>query len=230
MLCGTLDHQFLLTNDDLNVLEIAAKQIVMALERIKRDKLNLYNQMQVKFQKEMIHAMINMLEIHDEYTKGHSENVAQLAVQVAYELGLDFSDINDAYWAGKIHDIGKTLVPTKILNKEDKLTDKEYQKIKNHPTWGYQALQNLDQLDKIANYIYYHHERCDGHGYPNGVKEEEIPLISKILTVVDAWDAMRSQRSYREPLSQQAAINELQDNKGTQFAPEVVDAFLNIVA
>ena len=229
MLCGTANNQFLLTNDDFNVLSIAAKQIVMALERIKRDKLNLYNQMQVKFQKEMIHAMINMLEIHDEYTKGHSENVAQLAVQVAYELGLDLSDINDAYWAGKIHDIGKTLVPTKILNKKGKLTDKEYQKIKNHPTWGYQALQDLEQLDKIANYIYYHHERCDGKGYPNGVGQEEIPLISRVLTVVDAWDAMRSKRSYRDPLPQEEAIKELKENKGTQFSPQVVDAFLNII-
>ena len=188
-----------------------------------------YASMQNKFQQEIVSSLINLLEVHDQYTKGHSENVSRLGTKVAFELGLSIEEINDTYWAGLLHDIGKTVVPKNILNKPGKLTDLEYQKIKQHPFWGYKALKDSEQLKKIAEYIYFHHERPDGKGYPQGATAEEIPLISKILTVVDAWDAMRSTRAYRSPLSKEKALKELIENKGTQFSAKVVEAFVAII-
>ncbi|MGM0502407.1 MAG: HD domain-containing phosphohydrolase, partial [Bacillota bacterium] len=188
-----------------------------------------YNSMQKNFQREIVSSLINLLEVHDQYTKGHSESVSKLGTKVAFELGLSIDEINKTYWAGMLHDIGKIVVPEEILNKTGRLSYEEYEKIKQHPTWGYKALKDSEQLQEIAEYIYYHHERPDGKGYPRGVTGKKIPLISKILTVVDAWDAMRSTRSYRMPLSKEKALQELIDNKGAQFDTRVVDAFISIV-
>nr|WP_239551147.1 HD domain-containing phosphohydrolase [Halanaerobacter jeridensis] len=188
-----------------------------------------YNSMRSDFQSQIVSSLINLLEVHDQYTKGHSENVARLGTKVAFELGLSIEEINDVYWAGLLHDIGKTVVPKEILNKPGRLTEAEYEKIKKHPVWGYKALKDSEQLEDIAEYIYHHHERPNSQGYPEGLSEVETPLISKILSVVDAWDAMRSTRSYREPLSKEKALSEIINNRGTQFSPQVVDAFLKII-
>jgi PAS domain S-box-containing protein len=188
-----------------------------------------YNSMQQNFQKQIVSSLINMLEVHDQYTKGHSENVAHLATKIAFELGLSIEDINDTYWAGMLHDIGKTVIPKEILNKAGKLSYEEYQKIKQHPVWGYRALKDAEQLQEIAVYIHHHHERPDGSGYPEGLIEQNTPLVSQILAVADAWDAMRSTRSYRAPLSKAEAKQELIDNMGNQFSQKVVQAFLSIL-
>ena len=188
-----------------------------------------YSNIRSDFQSQIVSSLINLLEVHDQYTKGHSENVAELGTKVAFELGLSIEKINDVYWAGLMHDIGKTVVPAEILNKKTKLSDEEFEKIKKHPVWGYKALKDSEQLEEIAKYIYHHHERPDGSGYPKGLNKDEIPMISKILSVVDAWDAMRSSRSYREPLSKEKAIQELVNNRGEQFSAKVVDAFLKII-
>ena len=188
-----------------------------------------YSDMRNEFQTQIVNSLINLLEIHDQYTKGHSENVARLGTKVAFELGLSIEEINDVYWSGLLHDIGKTVVPEEILNKPGRLTAEEYDKIKKHPIWGYKALKESDQLKEIAEYIHYHHERPDGEGYPEGLPEEEIPLVAKILSVVDAWDAMRSTRSYRAPLPKEKALEEILSNRGGQFSAEVVDAFVKII-
>lgn len=189
-------------------------------------KLKEYNKLQNQFTKELITSMINILEEYDKYTSGHSENVAELSAEIAAEMDLAQPKINDAYWAGMVHDIGKLLVPLEILNKEDALTKDEYEIIKNHPLWGYEALHKSESLRHIAEYVLYHHESWEGSGYPDGLKGKEIPLISQILAVADAWDAMTSKRAYRDPLSKQKALQEIRENKGTQFAPKVADAFL----
>ncbi|GAB6100676.1 hypothetical protein JCM16358_25550 [Halanaerocella petrolearia] len=188
-----------------------------------------YNSIQNQFQQEIVFSIIEMLEIHDEYTKGHSDNVAGYAKETAKEMNLSHEQVEQAYWAGMVHDIGKTLIPSEILNKQDRLTDEEYSLIKQHPIWAYYTLQNSKQLEEIASFVLYHHERWDGMGYPEGIKGEEIPLVSQILSVADAWDAMRSNRSYRSALPKEVAIEELKKNKGTQFSPQVIDAFLNII-
>lgn len=184
-------------------------------------------EVQQNIQNSIIISLVKMLEIFDEYTKGHSENVAELSFKLAEEMGVQ--DTSAAYWAGMVHDIGKILVDRKILNKKGKLSFEEYENIKKHPYWGYQVLNRSEELKNIAKYVLYHHERFDGMGYPDGLVGDEIPLISQIITVVDSFHTMRSQRAYKEPMTIDESIQELKDQKGLQFAPEVVDRFINII-
>jgi PAS domain S-box-containing protein len=188
-----------------------------------------FDDLQTNFTKELLTSIIKIMEMYDLYTKGHSENVAKLASAIAKEMNLSKQTIKDTYWAGLVHDIGKLLIPLNILNKKEKLTDQEFELIKKHPVWGNKALSSSKILKPIAKYLLYHHERWDGRGYPEGLKENEIPLISQILGVADAWDAMLSKRAYRNSLSFEQALNEIKKNKGTQFSPRVVDAFIKII-
>jgi HD-GYP domain-containing protein (c-di-GMP phosphodiesterase class II) len=191
-------------------------------------ELKEYNKLQKQFTKELITSIIQLMEMYDTYTKGHSENVANLSVQIAERMGLSKKEKNDVYWAGMVHDIGKLLIPLSILNKSSSLNQKEASLIQKHPYWGYKALSNSKTLRHISKYILCHHERWDGKGYPEGIAKDEIPLLAQILTVADAWDAMTSKRAYRDSLSRDEAVQELIENKGTQFSPEVVDIFLEI--
>jgi len=178
---------------------------------------------------EIIISIIKMLEIHDMYTKGHSENVANLAMALSQELNLSPSDCKQAYWAGLVHDIGKILIPDAILNKAGKLTPQEYDIIKMHPVWGYETLKNSGRLKAIAKIVLHHHERWDGRGYPNGLNDHDIPQLSRIITIVDAWDAMCSKRSYKAPLDVESALREMQENSGEQFDPVLVKTFIKMM-
>lgn len=178
-----------------------------------------------EFQKEIVQIMIKMLEIHDKYTKGHSENVAELGKLIAKEMGLSDKIIHQTYWAGILHDIGKTVVPKNILNKKTSLNDEEFEYIKNHSLWGHSVLKSSKQLSEIANFVLYHHEKWDSSGYPVGLEEDEIPLVSQILSIADAWDAMTSKRSYRDPMPKDVALNEILKNSGKQFNPKIVNIF-----
>jgi len=128
-----------------------------------------------------------------------------------------------------VHDIGKLLIPTKVLNKRSELDDSEYNMIKRHAVWGSKSLAGSETLKHISRYILYHHEKWDGTGYPKGLKGEEIPLISQILSVADSWDAMTSNRAYRDQLSREEALYEIEKNRSKQFAPAVVDVFSNLI-
>ena len=191
--------------------------------------LDNYNNLQKQFTKELVSSIVKLLEMYDLYTKGHSENVADLASKIAEKMELSPKEINEVYWAGLVHDLGKLILPIEILNKKTSLSDKEYELVQKHPIWGSQALENSETLQPISKYIRYHHERWDGRGYPEGLTKKQIPLISQILQVADSWDAMRSQRAYRDALEKEKAIKELKVNKGTQFSPEVIDVFLQII-
>ena len=188
-----------------------------------------FDDLKTNFTKELITSIIKIMEMYDLYTKGHSENVAELASVIAEKMELPKKIIRDVYWSGLVHDIGKLLIPIDILNKKDKLSNEEYELIKKHPVWGYEALSSSDSLNSIAEYILHHHERWDGNGYPKGLSHNDIPLISQILSVADAWDAMLSKRSYREPLSKEEAKDEIKKNKGSQFSPKIVDVFIKII-
>ena len=188
-----------------------------------------YNKLQGDFQRDIILSMIKFLEIHDQYTGGHSEEVAEFSEEIAQEMGLKEEQINKAYWTGLIHDIGKLIIPSVILNKKDDLKVEDYEYIKNHTRWAYKSLSESEQLKDIAEYVLYHHERWDGDGYPEGLKEEEIPLISRIVTVADVYSAMTSERAYRKALTKAEAIEELKENAGKQFDPNIVDIFIEII-
>jgi HD-GYP domain-containing protein (c-di-GMP phosphodiesterase class II) len=192
-------------------------------------KIQDYNKLRGKFTKELALSLIHILEFHDEYTTGHSENVAILASDFAEYLDLDKNMISQSYWAGLVHDIGKIVVPSYILNKEGKLTKQEYEVIKNHPKWAYETLKRSKQLSQIAEYVLYHHERWDGNGYPQGIKGESIPLASQILSICDSWDAMRTNRSYRDALTYNQAIDELENNKDKQHSGELVNKFIKML-
>lgn len=179
-----------------------------------------------RYVEDILVTIANFLEIHDVYTKGHSESVASLARETAKALKLPKHQIDAAYWTGLVHDIGKMLIPSTLLNKPGKLSPEEYRIIQQHPVWAYEAIIKNEALEDIARYARHHHERWDGGGYPDGLKESEIPLISQILAVADAYDAMTSERAYRKALTRPEAEQELRTCRGTQFAPAVVDVFI----
>lgn len=208
---------------------VSQKKLEYQKENMKEQVLKKSKQLknyENKINKEIIYSVIKLLEIHDTYTSGHSENVARLSENIAISMNLSTRKVKSAYWAGMVHDIGKLLIPLEILNKKEGLSDEEYKLVKKHPVWGYKALKQSKSLTAVAEYVHYHHERWDGRGYPEGLKGDDIPLVSQILTVTDAWDAMTSRRAYREPLSRKQALKEIKENKGTQFSPEVADVFL----
>ena len=208
-----------------------SKKIFAAFNNIASSfyKLKKYNSLQNNFTREIISSTIKMLEMYDLYTKGHSENVADLAVKIAKEMELSKQKVDAVYWAGLVHDIGKLLIPLDILNKNGKLSDSEYEVIQEHPVLGSNALSSSISLEHIAKYVRHHHERWDGQGYPEGLAKNKIPIVSQILCTADAWDAMRSKRTYRDSLSYQQALLEISDNKGSQFAPDVADALLKVL-
>jgi len=191
-------------------------------------RLKEYNNLQDSFTKELITSIVKLLEMYDLYTRGHSENVADLAADIAEEMELSKSEVDAAYWSGLVHDLGKLLVPLDIINKSGRLTDEEYELVKKHPVLGSRALESSESLKYIAKYVKHHHERWDGRGYPDGLARNEIPLISQILQIADSWDAMCSKRSYRDALSRKEALKEIKANKGSQFSPEIADLFLNM--
>lgn len=206
----------------------SSKSLAASLEKLSSFYLttNRYKKLQEKFTEEIIISLTNLLEIHDNYTKGHNQNVANMSRKIALHIGLSKKEIQKAYWTGILHDIGKTIIPAKILNKKGSLSEEEYEKVKKHPEWGYKTLKHSDQLKEIASYVLYHHERWDGKGYPEGLKGTEIPVISRIVSLADAWDSMRSDRSYRKSMSKDNALNEIIKNKGKQFDSELVEIFL----
>ena len=176
-----------------------------------------------------IQSLALALEAKDKYTRGHSERVTDFAVQIASEMGLSDNKIGTLRFAGRLHDIGKIAISDNILLKKDRLTLSEYADIKTHPQKGADLLKPLTFLEETCSVIKYHHERFDGKGYPDGLSGDRIPLLSRILSVADAFDAMTSERPYRAPLSQATALKETIACAGTQFDPGIVDVFERII-
>lgn len=188
-----------------------------------------YFEMEGKFHKNIVLALVKALEYYDTYTRGHSERVARYSADTAEKMGLPKERIKRVYWAALVHDIGKIFIPQRILNKPGRLTEEEFEMVKIHPVKGYEVLMEAEGMEDIALIVRHHHERCDGKGYPDGLTCEQIPLESRIITVADAFDAMTSTRSYRDPLSVSEALDEILKNSGTQFDPRVVDTFVEYV-
>jgi putative nucleotidyltransferase with HDIG domain len=177
----------------------------------------------------ILRILCSALDLRDRLTEDHSRRVADLAVAVAKELGMDEEQVLDIERAAILHDIGKLTVPDAILSKPGPLTPEEWQQMQRHSEVGHQIVKDMPLLRHAAENIYAHHERFDGTGYPRGLKGEDIPLGSRIFAVVDAYDAITSDRPYRKAQSHQHALEELQRYAGTQFDPQTVEAFLNCV-
>ena len=180
------------------------------------------------FQKEIIFSFIKILELYDPYTQGHSEGVALLSSAIAEEICTDSEEVKKTYWTGLVHDIGKILVPSDILKKSGALSSDEYNIIQKHPQWGAEVLHSSEKLREIADLVLFHHERWDGTGYPIGLKGEEIPYISRIITIADALEAMTSDRPYRKGMGVDLAFKELEDGAGSQFDPVLVKKIMNL--
>lgn len=176
-------------------------------------------------------SLAKTIDARDQYTAFHSHNVADYARNIAKELGLKQGEVDSIYLAGLIHDIGKIATPDHILQKEGGLTEEEYAIMKKHSEDGYQIIKDMKRFEElgISAIIRHHHERFDGKGYPQGLKGTEIPLGARILGVADAFDAMTTNRSYRQKLSIETATDELQRYSGTQFDPAAAKAFLKVL-
>ena len=178
---------------------------------------------------ESIETIRYTVEAKDLYTRGHSDRVSEYSVLIGKKLGLNDDDIRRLRIGGLFHDVGKIGVPDSILQKNAKLTDDEYSKIKNHPTIGAHILSTASIFQDIIPIVKHHHERYDGKGYPSRLKGEEIPYLARIAAVADSFDAMTSKRVYRDSLPMDIVISEIEKNKGTQFDPQIADAFLDIL-
>lgn len=169
-----------------------------------------------------------LLDLRDLNTGIHSTRLAEWAVRVARKLGLPETDLYQLEVAALLHDIGKIGIPDAILRKEGKLTDEERALMNKHPEYSWSILRLFPGLDKASLYALHHHESFDGRGYPGGLRGDEIPIGSRIVSVIDAYDAMISNRCYRKGLPHEEAVRRLTAGSGTQFDPAVVRAFLEI--
>lgn len=177
---------------------------------------------------ETIESLAFMLEIRDPYTAGHQHRVAELSYAIASEMGLSYKDREGVRQAAFIHDIGKIAVPSDVLNKPGKLTEIEFSLLQSHSEIGYQVLQHLTITWPVAETVRQHHERLDGSGYPDGLKGDEINISARILGVADVVEAINSHRPYRPSLGIDRALEEIADNAGILYDPEVVDICLRL--
>ncbi len=176
---------------------------------------------------EVIKSFAVVLEERDAYTQGHSSRVTEYSVRTATQMGLAEEQIVALQIGGSLHDIGKIGIPEEVLCKTEELTPEEWRVMREHPDKGARMIEPLSFLSKEKVLIRHHHERWDGKGYPGRLAGEEIPLLSRILCVADAFDAMTSTRSYRKRMTLETAVEQLKMNKGTQLDPTVVDVFLD---
>jgi putative two-component system response regulator len=174
-------------------------------------------------------TLINAMEAKDLYLRGHSQRVAELAGQLAEELGLDEATCEDLRVAGRLHDVGKIGIREAILNKPGRLTLEEFEHVKQHVRIGLDILAPLFHIKKPLEYVEHHHERWDGAGYPQGLAGEAIPMGARILCAADTFDALTSKRAYREPLAPLAALEHLRVDSGKQFDPSVYDALIRVI-
>ena len=211
------------TDADRDFVHAIAGQIAVAI-----DNARLYDTIQQN-SFNAVQALAESLEARDPYTSGHSARVTDYAVRVAKTLGVSDTSMQTLRYASRLHDIGKLGIDEATLHKNDELSDDEWGMIREHPVKGERIVQWLGFLDRAKPVVRHHHERWDGSGYPDGLKGEEIPFLTRILSVADCYDAMTSQRPYRSALSRHEALTELDCEKSKQFDPAIVHQFSRVI-
>ena len=176
-----------------------------------------------------VKALMSIVEAKDAYTKGHTERVADYAVALGKKMKLGREELRDLAFAAVLHDIGKLVIYERVLNKPGALDDDEWEILKSHPEIGASIIENMEFLAGAVPFVRHHHERYDGNGYPNGLKGEEIPFGARIIAVADAFDAMTTDRSYRKALSRVVALNTMIAKAGSQFDPDAIEAFMELI-
>jgi putative nucleotidyltransferase with HDIG domain len=202
------------------LLSTLAHQVAIAVENSL-----LYQKLKSQFH-ETVFAMANAVDAKDRYTGGHTKRVAFFSEMIAKHMGLAKEQVEEVRLTAILHDIGKIGIEDKVLKKDAPLDKAEWEHMKKHPALGYKILADIPSMKKISEGMRYHHERPDGNGYPEGLKGEEIPLIARIISVADTFDAMTSNRPYRKGMDYDAAFEEILQHKGKQFDEKVVDAFV----
>ena len=217
------EDQPLYTDDDLQLLTVFCSQTASLIENAR-----LYGRMR-DMNREVIRSFAQAVEAKDIYTRGHSDQVAYYATKLGRSLSLSKKELNHLYLAGIVHDIGKIGVPDQILNKPESLTKDEFAIMKRHPEVGRNILSQVASLQEILPTIYHHHERVDGLGYPEGLQDGQIPFLSKVISVVDAFEAMTSDRAYRQAMSWPKVKDILVSGAGTQWDRDLVSHWLELV-
>jgi putative nucleotidyltransferase with HDIG domain len=215
---------------EVALLDAVSRATGHALERSwwTNERIELVDRLEAAWQG-TAEALAAALEAKDSYTADHASSIADLAIDVGEEFGLDEDAMRDLRYGAIFHDIGKIAIPDAILNKPGPLNEHEFEVIKRHPIVGEQILEPVPFLEQVRRIVRHDHERWDGGGYPDGLKGRQIPIGARIVLVVDAFHAMVSDRSYRQGMSEESARLELRAHAGTQFDPDVVDAFLRVL-
>ena len=203
--------------------------IVLFIEQRKVRKIQKKQEEQRILIEEITEAFAKVIDMKDAYTNGHSFRVADYTVKLAKELGYNEEEVEKYHNIALLHDIGKIGIPAEVLNKQGKLSDEEFAKIKSHTSLGHNVLKDISIMPELAIGARYHHERPDGRGYPDGIKGDEIPFVARIIAVADTFDAMYSTRSYRKRMNFEKVVSIIKEAAGTQLDKDVVDAFLRLV-
>ncbi|AGF54632.1 MULTISPECIES: HD-GYP domain-containing protein [Clostridium] len=175
---------------------------------------------------DILNTMVATLEAKDLYTYNHSTRVAEMAYVLGELLGMSKVELELMYIAGDLHDIGKIGIPDIILNKPERLESDEWRMMKRHSNIGYSILSKARYFEEVSKIVLHHHERWDGKGYPDGLKENQIPLESRILAVCDSVDAMKSDRPYRKSISDEICKDEIRKNKGIMYDSDIAECML----
>lgn len=217
--------------DQLLLLVESGIKSVRQMNEIKRinEELANTNEKLERAYLDTVQTLRYTVEAKDPYTRGHSDRVSAFSVLLGKELGVSSEDLKTLEIGGLFHDIGKIGIPDSILLKEAKLTDDEYSQIKNHPSIGAHILCNAIVFQNILPIVKHHHERFDGNGYPSKLVGEQIPYLARIAAVADSFDAMTSKRTYRNAMLIEDVKQEIKRCSGTQFDPNIAEAFLNIL-
>ncbi len=208
------------TEEDLTLLKALSDQVAVALENAR-----LYKELKDTFYS-TVETLAEMIELRDPYTGGHTQRVKEYSLVIGQKLGLDKDSLEHLQLAAVLHDVGKIGIRDAVLLKQARLDDEEFKLMCQHAEFGARVLEHIRTLEAVIPGIKYHHERYDGKGYPERLKNGEIPLIARIIAVADTYDAMTTTRPYRKGLSPEVAIEELKRHAGTQFDPQVVEAFV----
>ncbi|MFH1487749.1 MAG: HD-GYP domain-containing protein [Pseudomonadota bacterium] len=207
---------------ELSLLGWMAEQMAVVITNT-----DLYRDLE-RFVVNVVKSLVHAIEAKDIYTRGHSERVNTYCMMLANHLDMEERAKSDLHWASILHDIGKIGIPESILNKPASLTHEEYDIIKNHPRQGYDILRPIEQLEGSLQGILHHHQRMDGKGYPGGLAGDDIPLIARIISVADTFDAITSSRAYRDARSAEKAFTILEEVAGKQLDPVLVDTFKRV--
>ena len=235
----TLDIEYtfhrLLRNEPLFIISLVGLAIwlialiIFAITSAQIRKYNERHERDNEIIQESIETFTGFIDAKDPYTNGHSNRVAKYTRMIAEEMGYEGEELDRIYYVALLHDCGKIGVPDNILGKPGRLTDEEFEVIKSHTKIGGDILSSFKSLNNVGEGARYHHERYDGKGYPEGRAGEDIPLIARMICVADSFDAMNSNRVYRNKLTKEDIFKEIETNKGKQFDPQIADVLLRLI-